>query len=66
MWEGLGVVKTGRVMLGETDPVSKCFAFLWFAIITKLLSINNRFKLLKIIIVTLFQLFYRTFCNIIL
>ena len=22
MWEGLGVVKTGRVMLGETDPVS--------------------------------------------
>jgi len=74
VWEGLGVVKTGRVMLGETDPVSKCFAFLWFAIITKLLSnnegknasaINNRFKLLKII-VTLFQLFYRTLCNIIL
>lgn len=22
VWEGLGVVKTGRVMLGETDPVS--------------------------------------------
>ena len=21
MWEGKGVVKTGRVMLGETDPV---------------------------------------------
>ena len=23
VWEGLNVVKTGRVMLGETDPVSK-------------------------------------------
>jgi len=37
VWEGLGVVKTGRVMLGETDPVSKImfFTFLWLAIITK-------------------------------
>ena len=25
VWEGLGVVKTGRQMLGETDPVSISF-----------------------------------------
>lgn len=52
MWEGLGVVKTGRVMLGETDPVSKCFAFLWFAIITKLLS-NNEGKMQVLLIIDL-------------
>ena len=29
VWEGLGVVKTGRQMLGETDPVSNQWLSEW-------------------------------------